>query len=74
MKQIKFFWFALAAVFSFAACSRADGSEISVPPDSSQYGTEADVEDSADEIPLEVPAKVVRGKVILQPQGKEFFT
>ena len=58
MKQIKFFWFALAAVFSFAACSRADGSEISVPPDSSQYGTEADVEDSADEIPLEVPAKV----------------
>ena len=58
MKQIKFFWFALAAVFSFAACSRADGSEISVPPDSSQYGTEADVEDPADEIPLEVPAKV----------------
>ena len=58
MKQIKFFWFALAAIFSLTACSRADNSEISGPPDSSPYGTEADVEDSADEISLEVPANV----------------
>ena len=61
MKKIVSFLSAAAMIFSLAACSQADGSVISASTDPGQYGTERDVEYSADEVPLEVLGSEAEG-------------